>query len=100
MARRKPQICRVDENTRDVTRELEALGYAVLQVGSPANRAPDLLVGCAAGNFLVELKHPKRAKKHPERLAQQQEWRAAWPGPVTVATSAAEVHAWIYAVKR
>ena len=86
MARRRPQVCKVDENHAQIVEELRALGLSVTSLAKVANGCPDIVVGCEGMNFLFELKMPGKQLNEAE-----EKWRQTWRGQVNKATSSREV---------
>lgn len=102
MARRRPQICKVDSNHGRIVNELRALttfrdGKAVpvltvTSLAKVARGAPDICVGVGGLNVLFELKMPRNKKGEPEALTEAEiEWHETWQGQVAVVTSSREV---------
>ena len=86
MARRKPQICKVDSNHGAIVNELRALGMSVQSLAKVANGAPDIAVGYAGVNLLVEIKVEGK-KLNAEEI----EWHATWLGQVATVTNSKQV---------
>jgi hypothetical protein len=69
-----------DENEPDIIRALEGVGALVLQLDHPSRAGvPDLLVAFRGVYHLLEVKHPARAKAHPDVQAAQAAFREVWP---------------------
>lgn len=107
MARRRPQICKVDSNHAEIVNTLRALkwgdgspAFSVESLAKVANGMPDICVGFAGQNFLFEIKYleTKTARGNlkkapqPEALTKAEvEWHQSWRGQVAVVTSARQV---------
>ena len=71
---------RTDANQSEVVRQLRQMGASVAIISSVGGGVPDLIVGVAGRNYLVELKDP--AKPPSERLLTREEnaFREGWAG--------------------
>lgn len=84
MARRKPQVCKVDENQEPIVSHLRKFWKVEILAGVKFG-CPDLLVSVEGLYLLLEVKMPG------ERLNErQQKWLAKWYGPVHVVHSPEE----------
>lgn len=84
MARRKPQIRKIDGNQNEIVAALTAAGLAVQSLGAIGAGCPDLLVANRNGSMmLMEVKMPG------EKLRDSQhEWIGKWPATVWVVDGA------------
>lgn len=90
MARRKPQIAKVDENQPGIVDELKTIAeLSVVSLAKVANGCPDLIVGFAGRNWLFEVKMPGKGLNEAERA-----WHQNWKGQVHIITTAREA-AWL-----
>ena len=71
---------KVDRNQGEIVKALEQAGCSVESLHRVGKGVPDLLVGRAGRNLLLEVKATQRAKPN-ER---QNEWHTAWRGYVHV----------------
>lgn len=83
MARRRPQISKVDSNHGEIVNQLRAWGFDVTSLAKVANGAPDICVGYAGRNYLWELKMPGK-KLNPNEV----KWHESWQGQVGTASDA------------
>ena len=73
------RAARVDDNQKDIVRALRAHGCSVESLAAVGRGVPDLLVGHAERNLLLEVKRPGG------RLTKDQvRWHGAWGGSVVV----------------
>lgn len=80
MARRKPQICKVDGNQNAIVNHLRKCGFTVQSLAVVKKGCPDLAVGVDGVNVLLELKMPGE-----ELTDDQVVWHDSWLGKVYVA---------------
>ena len=82
---------RTDDNHRAVVDELrEALPEAtVCDLSGAGKGVPDLLIGYAGRNYLVELKDGNKPPSRRELTEAQQTFHGQWQGQVCIATTAA-----------
>jgi hypothetical protein len=85
MARRKPQICKVDSNHAPIVNELRALGLSVVSLAKVANGCPDISVGWNGVNYLFEIKVEGETLNEVET-----KWHQAWQGQVATIHSSEE----------
>lgn len=77
---------RVDGNHSTLVKTFEQLGCSVLDLSRVGGGAPDLLIGIAGVNVLVEVKLPGlKLRKN------QTDWVDAWRGPVETARTQQDV---------
>ena len=80
------RAAKIDNNQTDLVRELREMGFSVLLLHRVGSGCPDILVGRAGRNLLVEIKQG-RGKLTPDEDAFLSEWR----GAAIVARTADEV---------
>lgn len=85
MARRRPQICKVDSNHGEIVNHLRKLGWSVTSLAKVGSGAPDLVVGVDGVNVLLELKMPGEKLNDFEKA-----WHESWRGRVYVVHSVSE----------
>ena len=66
---------RVDENQRDVVKELKDLGLSVVVLSDVGEGVPDLLVGIDGFNFLFEVKQTEGGILTPAQTQFFQDWK-------------------------
>jgi hypothetical protein len=80
----------VDENQSEIVKALLDLGCTVQSLSAVGLGIPDLLVGFAGVNILMEVKNPDRKggkENSSGTLKRQREWRSWWKGAVYEVTS-------------
>jgi hypothetical protein len=83
----------VDKNQAAVVAALREFGCTVEIISGVGQRIPDLLVGFAGVNILMEVKNEERKGGRENAhgtLKKQREWRQAWKGAVYVVTTPEE----------
>lgn len=82
---------RTDENHKTVVAELRAAlpEATVCDLSGSGKGVPDLLVGWAGRNFLLEIKDGSKPPSRRDLTDAQKEFHGAWQGQVAVVTSAA-----------
>ena len=85
---------RKDRTHGPLALRFEQHGCSVLTLPASVPGLPDLLVGCARANHLVELKDPESRYGRAGLSVAQQEFADTWRGePVAVASTGADVDA-------
>ncbi len=93
MARRRPQISKVDSNHGAIVNELRSLKLSVTSLAKVADGCPDIAVGYAGVNLLFEIK-VLEGKKDPKAAAlttEEVKWHQSWLGQVAIVTSSRQV---------
>lgn len=85
MARRRPQICKVDANHAQVIDALRKAGIRAMSTAKVGSGFPDIAASLRGVNVLLEVKVGD-AKLN----AEEQAFHAMWNGPVFVVTSPEE----------
>lgn len=100
MARRRPQISKVDSNHAAIVNELRGARLSVQSLAKVADGCPDICVGYAGVNLLFEIKVCEEytatgaLKKNPkmEPLTEDEvTWHQSWLGQVAVVSSSRQV---------
>ena len=78
---------RVDGNQKQIVRELRAMGYSVRHTHMVRDGFPDIVIGRAGYNLLVEIKMPGEGLTSDEK-----DFFDSWNGAVVIGTSAQEIH--------
>lgn len=92
MARRRPQISRVDSNHAAIVNELRGARLSVQSLAKVADGCPDICVGYAGVNLLFEIKEWRNQRGDPRNLTSAEvEWHQSWLGQVAVVTSSRQV---------
>src|SRR5512139_1208375 len=77
---------RVDSNQAEIVQALRDIGASVTVIAGIGGGCPDLLVGYAGVNYLMEIK----ASKNATFTEAECEWELAWHGSVFIVTTAQE----------
>ncbi|HET9267374.1 MAG TPA: hypothetical protein VFO31_04395 [Vicinamibacterales bacterium] len=86
MSVRRGHAGKVDGNHAEIVAAFRACGWSVTSLAQVGAGCPDLVVGRAGRNLLVEVKRPK-AVLTPDETA----WHAAWRGQVCIVRTVADV---------
>jgi hypothetical protein len=79
------RAAKIDKGQQEIVEALRKAGASVTSLAEVGDGCPDLLVGFAGRNYLIEVKGPG-ATFTPK----QKRWHAAWGGVAHVARSANE----------
>jgi len=93
MARRRPQICKVDSNHAAIVNELRGCRFSVKSLAKVAGGMADICVGYAGVNLLFEIKalDDTKAKKAKKLTSEEVKWHENWQGQVATVTSSRQV---------
>jgi hypothetical protein len=76
---------RTDGNQTSIRKSLDALpGVRTVSIASIGDGLPDLIVGYAGKNYLVELKDPTKCPSERRLTPDEQVWHSRWTGQVSV----------------
>lgn len=78
------RAAKVDANQSDIVKALRAVGATVQVLSDVGKGCPDLLVGRAGKNYLLEIKDGDKAKSKRKLTPDQVEWHQEWCGQVAV----------------
>jgi Holliday junction resolvase len=81
---------RRDDNEREIIEGLKRIGCTVQPLGADKNGLPDLLVGLAGRNYLIEVKDGKKPPSATKLTPKQVEWHREWGGQVSIAKNVDE----------
>jgi len=88
MARKlKPIIRRVDNNQKEIVKELRKFGATVAHTHIIGKGFPDIVVGYSGNNFLFEIKEPGAREKLTDK---EKVWLNAWLGQSEVIENSQE----------
>lgn len=73
---------RVDDNQKQIVRQLRQLGISVQHLHTIGQGCPDLLLGYRNRNFLVELKDAKKALSAKKLTDDEETFFNTWRGQV------------------
>lgn len=79
------RLVRVDASQREIVAELRRVGATVQQLTNVGGGCPDILVGWAGANYLLECKSPaRRNKQGAVRPSEEmhEAWHRIWRGQV------------------
>lgn len=74
----------VDANQAEIVRALRAAGCTVQVLSSVGSGCPDVLVGRAGVNLLLEIKDGAKVPSKQALTPVQVEWHATWAGQVVI----------------
>ena len=89
-----PKARKVDANQSEIVQALRAIGASVFLLHAVGCGCPDLLVGFQGVNYLMEIKHGRRAKLTPA----EQRFVLSWNGRTHVVRTVDEAYAVIGAM--
>ena len=72
----------VDENPAEIVAVFRRLGCAVFSLSAVGKGCPDLLVGVASRNHLVEVKDGRKVPSARKLTPAEEKFKATWPGPI------------------
>jgi hypothetical protein len=81
----------IDSNHVEIVNAFRGLGCSVETLHRVGDSVPDLLVGVAGLNLLVEVKRGDGGPAKAALTADQERWHAAWRGQVCIVRSLEEV---------
>ena len=84
------KAARVDANQPEIVEALRAVGCTVQHLHTVGKGCPDLLVGRAGRNFLLEIKDGNKPPSKRKLTADEKEWHQTWTGQVIVVNSVDE----------
>lgn len=81
------RAARIDANQAAIVDALRAIGCTVMSLATVGRGCPDLVVGHAGKNYLLEVKDGTKPASKRKLTAAEQEWADAWMGQVHVVES-------------
>lgn len=81
------RVAKVDANQPEIVSLLRRLGCSVQPIHMVGRGVPDLLLGIAGRNFIVELKDGRKPPSARKLTPDEQEWHQNWLGQVDVIES-------------
>lgn len=84
---------KTDRNQTEIVQALRGVGCSVLSLASLGKGAPDLLVGRAGENHLMEIKDSKQIPSKQALTPDEKEWHLKWSGTVHVVKTVEEAFA-------
>jgi len=89
------RAARIDANQQEIVAGLRDCGYSVLSLAAVGEGCPDLLVGAAGKNYLLEVKDGNKSPSRRVLTQDQRRFFATWQGRVRVVSSLDEALACI-----
>lgn len=81
------RAAKVDDNQSEIVRALRLCGCSVQDLSAVGKGCPDLLVGCAGENFMLEIKDGSKPPSHQRLTDDQVVWHRDWRGQRVVVNS-------------
>lgn len=81
------RAARIDANQTQIVKALRKAGCTVQHLHSVGKGCPDLLVGRAGVNYLLELKDGAKSPSEQKLTPDQVIWHSEWGGSVAVVNS-------------
>ena len=100
MTRNRGSGSKVDANQAEIVAALIKAGCSVQSLATVGEGCPDLLVGVAGENILLEVKDGTLVPSQRELTPKQKAWHRRWEGTAHLAYSAAEALAIVKYVRR
>ena len=82
---------RVDDNQKQIVKQLRQLGISVQHLHTIGQGCPDLLLGYRNKNYLIELKDAKKIKSAKKLTDDEQEFFKDWRGQVSKCETLEEI---------
>lgn len=82
---------RIDDNQKQIVKQLRQLGVSVQSLASMGKGVPDLLLGFRGINILIELKDGDKVMSKTKLTTDEKDWHNNWNGRVYVAHSIDEI---------
>lgn len=79
-----------DSNHAEIVKALRDLGCSVLDLGAVGHGCPDILVGVAGVNYLLEIKDGRKPPSERKLTPDQVDWHRVWKGQALVVTNVLE----------
>jgi len=84
------RAARVDANQAEIVAALRKCGCTVQSLASVGNGVPDLLVGRAGRNYLLEVKDGSKSPSARDLTGDELRWLHGWRGAATVVETVEE----------
>ncbi len=81
------RAARTDSNQNEIVDALRAAGASVQILSNVGGGVPDLLIGRAGVNYLIEVKDGSKPPSRQRLTPDETHWHAAWAGQVAVVCS-------------
>lgn len=87
---RRGHAGRTDENHLEISAALLAAGCSVQSLSVVGLGCPDIIVGYAGINILIEIKNPRNKPSDRALTPDEKKWHARWKGSVYTVETAEE----------
>lgn len=84
------RAARTDTNQAEIVQVLRKAGCTVQHLHTLGQGTPDLLVGYAGSNFLLEVKDGNKPPSKRKLTPDEELWHRRWGGQVAIVSSAGE----------
>lgn len=91
MTKRVDRHRKRDGNHAELVSQLLGVGYSVLDTADLGHGAPDLIVGTAGFNLLLEVKNPEQPPSKRKLTPDEQDFRDSWRGQYAVVETLEDV---------
>lgn len=78
---------KIDQNQKDIVSALRGVGCTVQSLATIGNGCPDILVGRAGQNYLMEIKDGSKPPSQRQLTGDQETWWNRWNGSVMLIES-------------
>lgn len=79
---------RIDDNQKQIVKDLRKIGATVQSIASIGNGCPDILVGYRGKNFVFEIKDGNKSLSQTKLTFLEKKWHDEWNGKVHTIYSA------------
>ncbi len=89
------RAAKIDANQKEIVAGLRNCGYSVLSLAAVGEGCPDLIVGAAGKNYLIEVKDGNKSPSRRVLTQDQRKFHATWQGQACVVKDLDEALAFI-----
>jgi len=93
------RAARVDDNQPEIVNALRQIGCSVQPLHAVGRGVPDLLVGVAGVNLLLEVKDGNKTPSEQKLTKTQEAWHAEWVGQKAIVRSVEEAINLVYGMQ-
>lgn len=79
------RAAKIDDNQKKVVEQLRRCGVSVAVTSMMGKGFPDIIVGHAGINYMIELKDGSKTASRRKLTEDEQEWHNKWKGQIHVA---------------
>ena len=94
------RAAKVDANHSSVAYAFERLGCSVRSLAAVGSGMPDMVVGIAGRNLLIEVKDGAKSASRRKLTPEQQAFKDSWRGSILYVTDAKDVPTIVNAMRR